>query len=193
MRRTLYLALCLCICCGLPSCKSAKEQQEDVSRQPRTGGSEMAFRIASTAFDDGEAIPAKYTCDCEDVSPDLTWENAPDGAKSFALICDDPDAPGTTWVHWVVWGVPATATGLAEGVPAEPVLADGTKQGVTDFRRIGYGGPCPPGGKPHRYYFKLYALDNTPQLPPDATKKHLLDAMEGHILGQAHVMGTYQR
>src|SRR5262249_12485986 len=121
------------------------------------------------------------------------WSDAPQGTKGFALVCDDPDAPAGTWVHWVIYNVPPSTTGFDEKVPASETLASGAKQGVNDFKRIGYGGPCPPPGKPHRYFFKLYALDSEPSLKPRATKPDLLKAMEGHILAESSLMGTYQR
>ena len=123
----------------------------------------------------------------------MKWSGAPEGAKSFALICDDPDAPRGTWVHWVLYGLPADVTELAEAVPTTETLPDGAMQGTTDFGRVGYGGLCPPPGGPHRYFFKLYALDNDLDLKPGATKKELLAAMAGHILAQAQLMGTFER
>jgi len=152
----------------------------------------MAFDITSSAFQANGMIPSKYTCDGEDVSPTLAWQGAPAGTKSFALISDDPDAPGKTWVHWVLYNVPASTTGLPEGVPADAALADGSRQGTTDFGRVGYGGPCPPSGV-HRYYFKLYALDTTLSFPKPPTKAQLLDAMNGHILAETQLLGRYQR
>jgi Raf kinase inhibitor-like YbhB/YbcL family protein len=137
-------------------------------------------------------IPKKYTCDGEDISPPLAWTGVPDGAKSVALVSDDPDAPRGTWVHWVVWNIPADKGGLAENVPKNASLQDGTKQGVTDFRRPGYGGPCPPGGV-HRYYFKVYALDAALELPDSTTKADLVKAMEGHVLAEGSLMGKYTR
>lgn len=152
----------------------------------------MAITIKSSAFEEGGMIPSHYSCDGKDVSPQLTWEGIPDGTKSIALICDDPDAPMGTWVHWVIFNIPADAKELPEGVPAQKKLENGSLQGTNDFRKIGYGGPCPPGG-PHRYYFKLYALDAMIKLDAGATKKQLLAAMEGHILAQGQLMGKYTR
>ncbi len=163
------------------------------SEQPTNERTIMSIKLTSTAFTQGRPIPTKYTCDDEDASPPLQWTGLPPSAKSLALIYDDPDAPVGTWVHWVLYGLPATATGLPEKVPARETLPDGSKQGLNDFRRVGHGGPCPPPGKPHRYYFKLYALDTDLSLAPRATKKDLLKAMEGHILAQGELMGTYQR
>ena len=137
-------------------------------------------------------IPRRHTCDGVDVSPPLAWSGVPENAVALALICDDPDAPVGTFVHWVLYGLPPGVTQLPENVPSDEVLASGAKQGMTDFRRIGYGGPCPPSGT-HRYYFKLYALDRKVDLSPGATKKQLLNAMEGHILAEAQLMGRYKR
>jgi len=153
----------------------------------------MNIQITSTAFAEGRPIPAQYTCAGPDVSPPLTWSNAPVGAKSFALITDDPDAPMGTWVHWVVYNLPSTATSLAEDTPPLPELSGGARQGVNDFGKIGYGGPCPPPGKPHRYFFKIYALDALLDLKPGATKKELLKAMNNHVLAEGQLMGTCQR
>lgn len=150
------------------------------------------MEIKSQAFAHGGLIPAKHTCDGADVSPPLAWSGAPAGTKSFALISDDPDAPVGTWVHWVMWNIPAEARALEENVPKKDTLPNGARQGTTDFKRIGYGGPCPPSGT-HRYFFKLYALDAAldPQAP--TTRKVLEKTMQGHILAQAELMGTYRR
>lgn len=153
----------------------------------------MSIQITSTAFAGGQPIPEKYTCAGPDVSPPLQWTNAPAGVKSFALIADDPDAPMGTWVHWVIYHVPPTTTALAENTPPAPELPDGSRQGINDFRQVGYGGPCPPPGKPHRYYFKLYALDRVLDLQPGATRKDIETAMRGHVLAEGHLIGTYQR
>ena len=119
----------------------------------------MSLAVTTTTFSLGGAIPKGYTCDGADTSPDLSWSGAPAGVHSFALIADDPDAPVGTWTHWLIWNIPVQSTGLPKGVPKEETLGDGTRQGRNDFLRIGYGGPCPPPGKPHRYFFKVYALD----------------------------------
>ncbi|RLB41089.1 MAG: YbhB/YbcL family Raf kinase inhibitor-like protein [Deltaproteobacteria bacterium] len=152
----------------------------------------MEIKITSTAFENGANIPVKYTCDGEDVSPPLRWEGVPDGAKSLALICDDPDAPMGTWVHWVLFNIPPDVTELPEKIPSQPNLDNGAVHGINDFRNYGYGGPCPPGGT-HRYFFKIYALDTTLDLKPGVTKSQLLDAMEGHILAKGELMGRYSR
>jgi Raf kinase inhibitor-like YbhB/YbcL family protein len=153
----------------------------------------MSFEISSTAFPDGGMIPKKFTCDGADVSPPLSWTPAPAGTQSFALIMDDPDAPVGTWVHWVRYNLPANTRELPEGVEKQEQLAGGATQGRNDFRRIGYGGPCPPLGKPHRYYFKLYALDTELTLKTGATKPELERAMKSHILGKTELMGRYGR
>jgi len=151
------------------------------------------MELKSPAFENGAEIPRKYTCDGADVSPALAWESAPAGAKTFALVADDPDAPVGTWVHWVFYDLPATTKDLAEGVAAAETLPDGAKQGLNDFRKVGYGGPCPPPGPAHRYFFKLYALDAPTNLKPRSTKQQLLDAMKGHILAEAELVGRYGR
>jgi Raf kinase inhibitor-like YbhB/YbcL family protein len=152
-----------------------------------------SLQITSGAFEANGVIPKKYTCDAQDLSPPLRWNDPPSGTKSFALISDDPDAPGGTWVHWVLYDLPAETRELKEGVPATETLSDGSKQGLTDFRRVGYGGPCPPPGSFHRYVFKLYALDTPLRLPPRQTKQQLLKAMEGHLLAQGELIGRYKR
>ncbi len=153
------------------------------------GGTAMGtLTVTSTAFKEGEMIPRKYTCDDRDLSPQIGWSGVPAGAKTIALICDDPDAPAGTWVHWVVFNIPATVKELAEGAS----MPAGAKQGINDFRKLPYGGPCPPGGT-HRYFFKIYALDTVLALKEGATKGELLRAMEGHVLAQGQLMGKYKR
>ena len=155
------------------------------------------MRLTSTAFDAGKPIPRKHTCDGEDVSPPLAWSDVPQGAKSLTMIMDDPDAPPGTWVHWVLYDLPGEAKGLPEGVPKKEKLQGGGTHGVCwgvdSFHRVGYFGPCPPPGGPHRYFFKLYALDRNLGLAPRATKDEVLRAMKGHVLAEAEWMGTYGR
>jgi Raf kinase inhibitor-like YbhB/YbcL family protein len=151
----------------------------------------MTLKLSSPAFESGKPIPAKFTGDGADVSPPLQWSSAPQGAKSFALICDDPDAPAGTWVHWVLWNLPAGTTHLDEHVAKLAELPNGASQGANDFPGIGYDGPAPPPGKPHRYDFRIYALDATLTLKSGATKKDLLEAMKGHIVAEGQLMGTY--
>lgn len=153
----------------------------------------MAFVLRSPDFANGASIPRPFTCDGEDRSPALEWNEAPAGTKTFALIADDPDAPIGTWVHWVIHNIPASAHSLPSGVEKKEELADGSRQGRNDFRKIGYNGPCPPPGKAHRYFFKLYALNAELTLGAGAAKADLERAMGGHILGQTEWMGRYQR
>jgi len=151
------------------------------------------MQLSSGAFSEGGAIPAKNTCDEKDLSPPLKWSGVPAGARSLALIVDDPDAPGGTWAHWVHYNMKPADGDLPEGTAKSKILPDGTRQGMNDFGGIGYGGPCPPHGKAHRYFFKLYALDKALDLGPGATKKDVEKAMQGHIVAQGQLMGTYQR
>jgi Raf kinase inhibitor-like YbhB/YbcL family protein len=153
----------------------------------------LAFELTSRAFSPGATIPARHTCDGPDVSPPLAWTSPPAGAKGFALVCEDPDAPRGLWVHWVLWGVPATATSLPEGVTPDETLPDGRRHGRNDFGKLGHNGPCPPPGATHRYVFRLYALDAVPALDPGATRAQLLDAIRGHVLGEAELTGRYGR
>ncbi|MBI3321685.1 MAG: YbhB/YbcL family Raf kinase inhibitor-like protein [Candidatus Omnitrophica bacterium] len=152
----------------------------------------MTFILTSSAFQEGGSIPSLHTCEGQDLSPPLAWTDPPAGTKSFALINDDPDAPGRTWVHWVLYNLPPSLRRLPASVPLDQELPDGSRQGMTDFGRIGYGGPCPPSGT-HRYFFKLYALDTPLALAPGATKRQLEQAMQDHILANAQLMGTYRR
>jgi Raf kinase inhibitor-like YbhB/YbcL family protein len=156
----------------------------------------MAFSVRSPSFEHEGAIPAKHTCQGDESSPPLAWSGAPAGTKSFALIVDDPDAPDprapkTTWVHWVLYNLPATATGLAEAVPRAD-LPPGTREGINDFRNTGYGGPCPPIGR-HRYFHKLYALDVVLSDLRTPNKAALEAAMRGHVLAEAQLMGSYEK
>jgi len=169
--------------CGCERQKDPGEVSEERSR-------EMTILVSSSAFQEGGTIPAKYTCDGNDISPPLKWTGIPDVTKSLALISDDPDAPMGTWVHWVMWNIPPSVHELAESVPPKPELPDGSRQGISDFRRPGYGGPCPPSGV-HRYYFKVYALDTMLDLPSSTRRADLLKAMKGHILAEGQLMGRY--
>ncbi len=153
----------------------------------------MKMQVTSTAFAEGGAIPPKYTGQGDDVSPPLQWTAASPQTKSFALICDDPDAPMGTWTHWVIYNLPATATGLPENVAKRGSLPDGSKQGQNSFGKIGYNGPAPPPGKAHRYFFKVYALDTVLTLDAGAEKGEVVNAINGHVLAQGQLMGTYQR
>jgi Raf kinase inhibitor-like YbhB/YbcL family protein len=160
-------------------CRASSEAPE--------GETAMSIPLTSTAFTEGGTIPKKYTCDDADLSPALAWSGVPEGTRSLALIADDPDAPVGTWVHWVLYDLPADLTSLPEGAQGMGI------QGNNDFRRSGYGGPCPPKGSPHRYYFKLYALDTQVNLKSGASKADVEKAMKGHILAQGQLMGKYGR
>jgi Raf kinase inhibitor-like YbhB/YbcL family protein len=157
-------------------------------------GSSMAFELTSTAFAPGQTIPEQHGCDGKDASPPLAWKDPPATTKSFALICEDPDAPAGTWVHWLLWNVPASARGLPEAVGTAPTLPDGARQGTNDFKKTGWGGPCPPRGHgPHRYVFRVFALDTTLDLPAGAKKGALEQAVVGHTLARAELIGHYER
>ncbi len=163
---------------------------------PALGGIAMALTLTSSAFGPNGAIPKKYTCEGDDVSPPLAWSGVPAAAKSLVLIVDDPDAPDpkapkTTWVHWVVYDIPPTQQSLPEGIGRSPLPA-GARQGLNDWKRAAYGGPCPPVGR-HRYFHKLYALDTQLGDVGSATKAKLEQAMEGHVLEKAELVGTYQK
>jgi len=164
------------------------------SKEPKSAtGYVVKIQLTSAAFADGRPIPVKYTGDALDISPPLAWTNTLAGTKSFALITDDPDAPSGDWTHWLVYDLPPTTTALTEDTFKTPQLRNGAKQGLNDFKKTGYNGPVPPPGKAHRYYFKLYALDKITGLAPGAAKTNLLKAMDGHVLGEGRLMGTYQR
>lgn len=188
MRTSILPLLLLGLACPARAGEAAKD---------KASGRKPVLTLESSAFKAGGAIPKRFTGDGEDVSPELRWAGAPAKTKSFVLIMDDPDAPPGTWVHWVVYGIPADATALAEGLPKTPKLPNGARQGecwgVAEFERVGYHGPQPPKGKPHHYSFRLYALDIAPELPEKATKKQLEKAMRKHVLAKAELIGLYQR
>ena len=176
---------------AVPAVEPTQQELQPTAEQPSpTDGPD--FKLLSSAFVQGDPIPAAFSCDGENISPRLTWTHPPNGLLSFALILDDPDAPVGTWVHWVLFNIPAEARSLPESIGPDPMLANGAVHGSNSWNSIGYGGPCPPGGE-HRYFFKLYALDSDLELEVGATKEQVLAAMEGHILGQTDLMGTYSR
>lgn len=152
-----------------------------------------SLNVTSAAYVDGTAIPVKYTCQGEDVSPPYEWSGAPAGTKAWAIIFDDPDAPMRTWVHWILYNLPPETTRLPEGASTGPGLPTGSVQGKNSWGREAYGGPCPPAGKAHRYYFKVYALDAELSLGPGAEKSTLVRAMKGHVLAAGSLHGTYKR
>jgi Raf kinase inhibitor-like YbhB/YbcL family protein len=165
----------------------------DGQSTPKEGERAMALQISSPAFQPGRPIPPRFTCKEKDLSPALVWSGAPAGTKSFALLCDDPDAPMGTWVHWVIFNIPADSTGLPEGVPTLAAPPGGGVQGKNSWRKVGYGGPCPPPGKAHRYFFKLYALDATLALDSSADEAKVRAAMKGHVVAHGELMGTFER
>ncbi len=148
--------------------------------------------LTSIAFKQGDPIPKQYTCDGPNISPPLQWSDTPGKTKSIALIVEDPDAPRGTWVHWILFNIPHSAAALPENIKKTRTIPNGARQGLNDFREIGYGGPCPPGGR-HRYFFKIYALDTELLLDPGTTRNEIEKAMKGHVLAEAQLMGTYQR
>ncbi len=150
------------------------------------------MQIMSPAFKDGESIPLDYSCNGEDISPPLVWNNVPKNAESLVLICEDPDAPNETWSHWVLYNMPASVAELEEEIPPVAVLDNGTKQGMNDFRDIAYGGPCPPSGE-HRYFFRLYALDTMLDAEAGMSREDILNIIQAHILAEAELMGIYAK
>jgi len=149
--------------------------------------------VTSSSFTDGGMIPARFTCDGGDVSPQLSFAAPPQGTKSFALIVDDPDAPAGNFVHWVAFNLPVTLRDLPEGASAMPEILQGAVQGKNDFDKNGYGGPCPPGSKPHHYSFRIYALDTLLALPEGSTKREVAQAATGHVLAEGKLVGLYKR
>jgi hypothetical protein len=152
----------------------------------------MAIQLTSTAFTQGNPIPTVYTCNGKNISPPLAWSTPPSGTQGFSLIVDDPDAPGATWIHWVIYNLPSGKTSLDEGILPLARLSDGSLNGKNSWGKLGYGGPCPPSGT-HRYFFKLYALDRPLSLSPGLSAAQLVQAMQGHILDTAELMGTYRK
>lgn len=170
---------------------------DDASADSSTSGGEgtedpVTLSVRSSAFSAGDLIPTEHTCDGEDVSPPLTWSGAPAETRSFAIVVDDPDAPSKTWVHWLVYGLPSTVTRLDEGASSEG-LPGSAREGRNDFDDVSWGGPCPPVGPAHRYYFRVFALDETLSLEAGARRAELESAMEGHVIGRGEAMGHYQR
>ena len=187
------LAICLGILALNLNLAASGRVVHDDSTPPPAGGHAMAFALSSKSFPNEGDIPKKFTCDGADVSPELSWQDPPANSKAFALIADDPDAPAGTWTHWVLYDLPGDVKNLQEGISKQEELPNGARQGRNDFRKIGYNGPCPPPGKPHRYYFKLYALDARLNLKAGAGRGEVERAMQAHILGKAEWMGRYKR
>jgi Raf kinase inhibitor-like YbhB/YbcL family protein len=174
----ILLALSILIGTGCTSSTQENNMESDVP---------MSIQLSSLGFNEGDLIPRKYTCDGDDISPNLSWSGTPSGSQGLVMIMDDPDAPAGTWVHWVLYGLPSDLIEFPEGVQGLGV------DGVNSWSRLGYGGPCPPPGTTHRYFFKLYALDMGLNLEPGATKEEIEKAMAGHILAWGQLMGTYER
>jgi Raf kinase inhibitor-like YbhB/YbcL family protein len=188
--RHLHATFCACLV-ALASAGCGQESSDRKSAaRPATP---ETIEVSSPAFAAGQKIPAKHTCEGEDLSPTLEWHGVPPAARSLALICDDPDAPGGTWTHWVLYGLAPSETSLPEGVAKTATVFSGVRQGLNDFKRIGFGGPCPPPGAAHRYVFRLLALDTPLDLAPGATRQQIEGAMEGHILARGELIGIYQK
>lgn len=186
IRRTTWLLLLIVAA----ACSAAEEESAGLALIEEEQA--MTVAVSSSAFSQGTSIPTRYTCDGQDISPPLDWRGLPDGSVSLALIVEDPDAPGGNWVHWLAFNIPASTTGLPEGLPVAGPIPGGGIQGNNSWRRTGYGGPCPPSGM-HRYFFKLYALDSALTLEPGITKLQLERAMAGHVLAWGQLMGTFSR
>ncbi len=186
MNRTLFFAALLFVVLASACSRGAEEITPE-------GGATMTIQLTSPVFQEGKPIPVRYTCDGDNVSPPLQWSNLPPGTQSIALLCEDPDSPSGAFAHWVLYGLPAGTAELGEGVPTEEELANGAKQGVNSARSVGYYGPCPPQGKPHRYVFRIYALDANLPAQTGASRADLLRAVQGHILAEGQLMGTYAR
>jgi Raf kinase inhibitor-like YbhB/YbcL family protein len=188
------ICLSIIIICLMYSCQSKDDEkvQINTTQEKKEKEVNMQFKLTSPAFKEEGMIPKKYTCDSENVSPPLIWGSVPEGTISLAIICDDPDAPMGTWVHWVLFNLPPETKELLENVSTTETLENGAKHGTNDFGDVGYGGPCPPGGT-HRYFFKLYALDTMFNLKAGVNKGDLLNEMEGHIIFETQLMGKYSR
>lgn len=178
MKRTIFGAALVCVALATTGSLMA----------PRNAQRKMA--LSSSAFKDGQPIPANYTCEGKNISPPLSWSGAPSEAKSLLLIVDDPDAPTGVWTHWILWDIATDTSTLIEDFSKSPSTG---KQGMNDFKKPGYGGPCPPAGKAHRYFFRIFALDTALNLPSGATRKEVDAAMAKHVLAMGQLMGTYQR
>jgi len=190
MKRTFnYLLLISLILTACGSTTPAPTQETIIDPMSEVS---VTIELSSPAFTNGQPIPDMYTCQGEDISPLLSWAKPPEGTQSFALIMDDPDAQNGTWVHWVIFNIPSSSRGLAQATPPDATFSYGAMSGNNSWGRTGYGGPCPPSGT-HRYFFKLYALDEVLAIEPGSDKGELEKAMFGHILAQAELMGTYSK
>lgn len=190
--QTRTFALTILLSLALPGCRTGPQPHPPQLSANQSPDQKSEIKVTSAAFKEGQPIPRAYTCAGVNVSPPLEWSGVPKAAKTIAIIVDDPDAPSGTWVHWVLYNVPADNIGFVENVPATETLKAGGFQGKNDFDKIGYGGPCPPSGT-HRYFFKLYAVDAELPLKAAATKAELEKALEGHVVAQGQLIGTYSR
>jgi len=195
VRITLAIWLALFLLCARRPARAQNNTStaRENARLAQGAPQSSAFVITSTAFNDGEMIPRRFTCDGSNISPLLTWTKPPSGTQSFVLIMDDPDAPRGDWVHWVMYDIPDGTSGLPDNLPPVPEMQTGARQGMNDFHRFGYSGPCPPKNKEHRYFFRLYALDQQLGLMPGALKMDVERAMQGHVLAKTELMGRYER
>jgi Raf kinase inhibitor-like YbhB/YbcL family protein len=190
--RTRNLAITILLSLALPGCRTGPRPLPPQPQAQQSPDQKSEIKVTSVAFQQGQPIPRQYTCAGINISPPLEWSGVPKTAKTIAIVADDPDAPGGDWVHWVLYNVPAENIGFVENVPVSETLKAGGFQGKNDFGKIGYGGPCPPSGT-HRYFFKLYAVDAELPLKAGATRAELEKALEGHVVAQAQLMGTYSR
>ena len=185
-----FLPVLVLLAALLGGCGSGSNSREIYNLTPSIPNA--GFVLGSTAFEEGQPVPKVYSCDGSDTSPPLQWTGTPEGTKSLALIMDDPDAPGTTWTHWVLFAMSPETTSLPEGVAPDMTGPDGSRQGNNSWAKLGYGGPCPPSGT-HRYYFRLYALDTQIDLPSGANADQLKEKMQGHVLAVGELMGRYSK
>ncbi len=185
---TLRLAMLIVLACLGTSLLAGCTSGDQSSVEP-----EMVLVVSSPSFEEGGQIPEEYTCDGKNISPLLNWSEPPAGTRSLALIMDDPDAPGGVFTHWVIFNLPAGSTQLVEAIPTDPELPGGARQGNNDLGHTGYGGPCPPPGSPHRYRFTLYAVNEVLELGAGASKSQVIQALEGHLLAQGQLTGTYPK
>ena len=175
------------------ACGNASSSSTSVATTRVVEEQGVSFRVTSSSFRDGDAIPVRYTCDGENVSPPLSWDMVPEGSGALVLVMDDPDAPRGTFTHWVLYDIPPGTRELPEAIPPRDALDDGARHGRNDFGKLGYGGPCPPPGAPHHYRFTLYAVDAPLGLAPGVTKQEVTNALDGHTIGSARLVGTYGR
>jgi len=197
MRKTdlsLGITLIAAVAAGMAfGCKTKQEGKMTDTRGSAAITEVGVVEITSPGLENGQMIPVDYTADGKDVSPPLEWKDLPEGTKSVAIICEDPDAPRGIFVHWIIFNISPKAEGLPEGVPASEVLQGGMRQGTNSLGKVGYRGPSPPKGPAHRYFFRLYALDTMLDVPQGAHKTQLLEAMDGHVIGEGELMGKYGR